>query len=273
LQVAFITAIPARIRSDTTALPMVEINFLCVHKKLRAKRLAPVLIKEITRRVNLENVWQAAYTAGVVLPKPIATCRCVPPRGSRRRSCLSVVCAHSSLLTLASPQPPISPSTVLANGPRNPQPTRALGRRYYHRSLNPKKLIEVGFSPLHKRMTMSRTIKLYKLPTEPATPGFRQMVPADADAVTTLLASKLNTYRLAPVLDAEEVRPVASLPPPPPHTHRRSRCLFLVLVRRTIVRVHGRAHTRNGLSVGRKVQCEPQLPHMLRHMQREDAST
>jgi hypothetical protein len=32
---------------------MVEINFLCVHKKLRDKRLAPLLIKEITRRVNL----------------------------------------------------------------------------------------------------------------------------------------------------------------------------------------------------------------------------
>jgi hypothetical protein len=58
---------------------MVEINFLCVHKKLRAKRLAPVLIKEITRRVNLENVWQAAYTAGIVLPKPLATCRFVLP--------------------------------------------------------------------------------------------------------------------------------------------------------------------------------------------------
>jgi hypothetical protein len=37
-------------------MPMVEINFLCVHKKLRSKRLAPVLIKEITRRVNLTNV-------------------------------------------------------------------------------------------------------------------------------------------------------------------------------------------------------------------------
>jgi glycylpeptide N-tetradecanoyltransferase len=72
--------------------------------------------------------------------------------------------------------------------------------------LNPKKLIEVGFSPLHKRMTMSRTIKLYKLPAEPATPGFRQMVPADADAVTALLESKLTAYRLAPVLDVEEVR-------------------------------------------------------------------
>ena len=51
---------------------MSEINFLCVHKKLRKLRLAPVLIKEVTRRVNLKKVWQAVYTAGIVLPKPIA---------------------------------------------------------------------------------------------------------------------------------------------------------------------------------------------------------
>ena len=37
---------------------LVEINFLCVHKKLRAKRLAPVLIREITRRVNLTGIFQ-----------------------------------------------------------------------------------------------------------------------------------------------------------------------------------------------------------------------
>ena len=54
---------------------MVEINFLCVHKKLRAKRLAPVLIREITRRVNCKGIFQAVYTAGVVLPKPVGTCR------------------------------------------------------------------------------------------------------------------------------------------------------------------------------------------------------
>lgn len=54
---------------------MTEINFLCVHKKLRSKRLAPVLIREITRRSHLEGIFQAAYTAGVVLPKPVATCR------------------------------------------------------------------------------------------------------------------------------------------------------------------------------------------------------
>ena len=53
----------------------VEVNFLCVHKKLRSKRLAPVLIKEITRRVNVCGIFQAAYTAGIVLPKPVACCR------------------------------------------------------------------------------------------------------------------------------------------------------------------------------------------------------
>jgi len=70
--VACITGIPAKIRVHEDVVDMVEINFLCVHKKLRSKRLAPVLIKEITRRVNLQDIWQAAYTAGVVIPKPVA---------------------------------------------------------------------------------------------------------------------------------------------------------------------------------------------------------
>ena len=38
---------------------------------------APVLIKEITRRVNCKGIFQAVYTAGVVLPKPVGTCRYV----------------------------------------------------------------------------------------------------------------------------------------------------------------------------------------------------
>ncbi len=37
----------------------IKVNFLCVHKKLRKHRLAPVMIKEITRRVNCRNIWQA----------------------------------------------------------------------------------------------------------------------------------------------------------------------------------------------------------------------
>ena len=73
--VGFITGVPVEMRVRDKAMPMVEINFLCVLKKLRSKRLAPVLIKEITRRVNLTGVWQAVYTAGIVLPKPVASCR------------------------------------------------------------------------------------------------------------------------------------------------------------------------------------------------------
>lgn len=55
-------------------------------------------MQEITRRVNLRGIWQAAYTAGVLLPKPVATAQ------------------------------------------------------YWHRSLNPKKLISVGFSRLAVRV-------------------------------------------------------------------------------------------------------------------------
>lgn len=52
------------------------------------------MLQEITRRVNQQNIWQAAYTAGTLLPKPVSTAQ------------------------------------------------------YWHRSLNPRKLVGVGFSRL-----------------------------------------------------------------------------------------------------------------------------
>ena len=147
---------------------LVEINFLCVHKKLRAKRLAPVLIREITRRVNLTGIFQvshippfphmlchgmfqAVYTAGVVLPKPVGTCR------------------------------------------------------YWHRSINPKKLIEVKFSHLSRNMTMQRHLKLYKLPDTTKTPGIRELKTQDVEAVTTLLNGYLDKFDLAPIFTAADV--------------------------------------------------------------------
>ena len=78
-----------------------------------------MLIREITRRVNLRGIWQAAYTAGVVLPKPIGTAR------------------------------------------------------YWHRSLNVKKLVEIGFTRLHARTTMSRAHQTLQAGTETRpSPGF-----------------------------------------------------------------------------------------------------
>ncbi|NWW82183.1 NMT1 tetradecanoyltransferase, partial [Climacteris rufus] len=149
--VGFISAIPATIHIYDTEKKMVEINFLCVHKKLRSKRVAPVLIREITRRVHLEGIFQAVYTAGVVLPKPVGTCR------------------------------------------------------YWHRSLNPRKLIEVKFSHLSRNMTMQRTTKLYRLPETPKTPGLRPMEHRDISAVHKLLTEYLKQFHLTPVMSREEV--------------------------------------------------------------------
>ena len=73
--VAFISGIPASIRVRSTTMKCVEVNFLCIHKKLRSKRLAPVLIKEITRRCYINGIFQAVYTGGIVLPKPVSSCR------------------------------------------------------------------------------------------------------------------------------------------------------------------------------------------------------
>lgn len=73
--VAFISGVPVALRVREKVLKATEINFLVIHKKLRSKRLTPVLIKEITRRCYLEGIWQAIYTAGIVLPTPLSTTR------------------------------------------------------------------------------------------------------------------------------------------------------------------------------------------------------
>ncbi|KAG0336242.1 Glycylpeptide N-tetradecanoyltransferase 2 [Podila humilis] len=150
--VAFISGIPQDVRVHSNVKRMVEINFLCVHKKLRSKRLAPVLIKEVTRRTHLEGIFQAVYTAGVVLPKPMATCR------------------------------------------------------YFHRSLNPKKLVETGFSHLGRNMTMARLVKLYKLKATTSTPGLRPMEEKDVAAVSKLMNKYMSTFDIAPHFGEADVR-------------------------------------------------------------------
>ncbi|ETV68154.1 hypothetical protein H257_15884 [Aphanomyces astaci] len=148
---AFISGIPTKIKVYENLMPMAEINYLCVHKKLRSKRLAPVLIKEITRRVNLLDVWQAVYTAGVVLPMPVSTCR------------------------------------------------------YYHRNLNPKKLIDVGFSQLPPNMSMTRTIKMFKLPDEHDLANFGPMQPKHVSCVTGLLRRFQKKFDLKADMNESEV--------------------------------------------------------------------
>lgn len=68
--VGFIAGLPVKLNIHGTDITLAEINFLCVKKDLRSKRLAPVLIKEVSRRIHMRNMWWAVYTSGTLLPTP-----------------------------------------------------------------------------------------------------------------------------------------------------------------------------------------------------------
>lgn len=69
--VGFIGSSISNITVNLNKLNVGNINFLCVHKKLRLKRLTPVLIKEMTRLLNEKGISQAEYTSERYLPTPI----------------------------------------------------------------------------------------------------------------------------------------------------------------------------------------------------------
>ena len=68
------TGVPVTMILNGHRVLCAESNFLCVHKSLRQKRLAPLLVKELNRRVNLCDVWQAIHTSGTTLPTPVTGC-------------------------------------------------------------------------------------------------------------------------------------------------------------------------------------------------------
>eukprot|EP00796_Vickermania_ingenoplastis_P013398 gene13398-9221_t len=160
----FIAGIPITLRMDTyrpeeeppEGRRICEINFLCVHKALRVKSLAPLLIKEVTRRVNLHNIWQAVYTAGIDLPTPFT----------------------------------VAP--------------------YYHRGLNPGKLVDTHFSSIPTKLRKLRNpaaayAKSLTLPRTLATKNLRPMKEEDIPGLTKLLAGYLLGFQVAPLFNEEEV--------------------------------------------------------------------
>ncbi|KAJ1965518.1 glycylpeptide N-tetradecanoyltransferase [Dipsacomyces acuminosporus] len=149
---AFISGIPIDLMVRDKTVTMAEINFLCVNKTLRNQRLAPLLIQEVTRRVHLVGIFQAVYTAGRLLPKPVSTCR------------------------------------------------------YFHRSLNPKKLMETGFSQKLEGPQLAKLLTLMRLPSMTSTPGLRAMRKGDVGQVRKLLNRYLkNRCDVVPIFrtDAE----------------------------------------------------------------------
>ena len=67
--IGFIAAIPTKLSINNTEIKMAKVCLLCVKKEFRNKRLTPVLIQEITRRINLKNIWQGVYKTFYYLPK------------------------------------------------------------------------------------------------------------------------------------------------------------------------------------------------------------
>jgi glycylpeptide N-tetradecanoyltransferase len=75
--VGFISAVKRNVVLMGKDRNVAEVNLLCVHKDYRKElALAPLLIKEITRRVNLYGIFNAIYTSGSLLPqRPFHTAR------------------------------------------------------------------------------------------------------------------------------------------------------------------------------------------------------
>ena len=68
----FLAGMPVTCKINGQKFKSVYINFLVVHKKLRDKKLAPLLIEEIKRRISHTNVYTAIYTSGQVTHPPFA---------------------------------------------------------------------------------------------------------------------------------------------------------------------------------------------------------
>ena len=149
--VGFIAGLPVKVNIHGTDITLAEIDFLCVKKELRSKRLAPVLIQEVSRRIHMRNMWWAVYTSGTLLPTPF--CKTI----------------------------------------------------YFHRNLNVKKLVDVGFTYLPHNMNMARAKKYYDLPKELPIQGFRPMEEKDVNDVYLLLDEFEKKYKVHGYYSKEEV--------------------------------------------------------------------
>ena len=77
--------------------------------------------------------------------------------------------------------------------------------RYYHRPINTKKLVEVGFSGVPRSTTLARLIVKNRVPDVTASPGLREIEDRDAQQVGDLLRAYLARFDLSPVMSDEEI--------------------------------------------------------------------
>ena len=81
--------------------------------------------------------------------------------------------------------------------------------RYYHRSLNISKLVDVKFTYVPRNMTLARMIRLHKLPDAPHFSRhacLREMEENDLPEVTALFKRYMQRFDMAPELTMDDAR-------------------------------------------------------------------
>jgi len=71
--VGFIAGIPTKNRINYNVIDCIEVNFLCVHKKLRGKKLTVRLVQEMARRSNMHGYKHSFYSTTKQIHQPICT--------------------------------------------------------------------------------------------------------------------------------------------------------------------------------------------------------
>ena len=89
-------------------------------------------------------------------------------------------------------------------GVKIPKPVATL--RYYHRLINPNKLIKIGFSSLPPNTSLKDHLENQSIPDTTKTPGLRKMQIKDSKAVTKLLNKYNSRFDFAPVFSFAQVK-------------------------------------------------------------------
>ena len=166
--VAFIGGTRQLIRIRRHEGVTLQISFLCVHAKLRRQRLAPVLIKEITRRISVhDTVKHAVYTAGVLIHQPLTHCTYYHRPLNVQTLVAAGFIPHPALLSTPPPRTEVARTAA------------------YNRFVKRNALPDAGRGEL---------------------PQLAAMRDDDVAAVHALLAEHLSAYALVPLYDADEVR-------------------------------------------------------------------
>ena len=80
--------------------------------------------------------------------------------------------------------------------------------RYFHRSLNVPKLVDVKFTYVPRSMTLARMIRQFKLPSSPhlSRSGLREMEERDVTEVADRFTKYMKRFDMVPEMTQDEVR-------------------------------------------------------------------